>query len=151
MEDLRLTFLIFGIVAIIAILVHGMWTIRKNAKGNEKAKFESRDWQNKSDPSLGDDDSFDAHGVGSVRVISTKKTVDNDNDEKESLSDDSHETTFSKGYDDEVLPNVSSDEHNNMHSEGQYDADELKPEQRQDSKTEAQANDDQDITVTKNS
>ncbi len=151
MEDLRLTFLIFGIVAIIAILVHGMWTIRKNAKGNEKAKFESRDWQNKSDPSLGGDDSFDAHGVGSVRVISTKKTVDNEDDEKESLSGDSRKGAFSKDYDDEELPNVSSDEHNKMHSEGEYDSDELKPEGVQDSKTEAQANDAQDITVTKNS
>ncbi len=113
MEDLRLTFLIFGIVAIIAILVHGMWTIRKNAKGNEKAKFESRDWQNKSDPSLGDDDKFDAHGVGNVRVISTKKTVANDINEEDSYGDTQHEGADSKDYDD--IPtelNADNDDYN---------------------------------------
>ena len=72
MEDLRLTFLIFGIVVIVAILVHGLWTIRKNAKGNEKPTFESRDWQNKSEPKLDDTEQFDAHGFGSVRVVSSK-------------------------------------------------------------------------------
>ena len=74
MEDLRLTFLIFGVVAIVAILVHGIWTIRKNGKANTKPKFESRDWQNQSDPSLGDDE-YDAHGVGSVRVVTPAPPV----------------------------------------------------------------------------
>jgi cell division protein ZipA len=83
MEDLRLTFLIFGIVAIVAILVHGLWTIRKNAKGNEKAKFESRNWQNKSDPSLNDEDQFDANGVSSVRMVSPSETVSNDTNEQD--------------------------------------------------------------------
>jgi len=151
MEDLRLTFLIFGIVAIIAILVHGMWTIRKNAKGNEKAKFESRDWQNKSEPSLADDENFDAHGVGSVRVISTKKAVDNDNDEQETGSDDNQENTFSEGHDNEELPNLSSDEHSTTLLEGQYDAEELKLERQKDSNTELQLDDDEGITVTNNS
>jgi cell division protein ZipA len=88
MEDLRLTFLIFGIVAIVAILVHGLWTIRKNAKGNAKAKFESRNWQNKSDPSLNDEDQFDANGVGNVRVVSRSKTMSNDTDEQDEEDDD---------------------------------------------------------------
>jgi cell division protein ZipA len=151
MEDLRLTFLIFGIVAIIAILVHGMWTIRKNAKGNEKAKFESRDWQNKSDPSLGDDDSFDAHGVGSVRVISSKKTVDNGDDERHTRRNDNHESAFSKDYDGDELSSLSSDENNNTHSDDQHDADKPNPECQQDVKTELELNDDKDITVTNNS
>jgi len=74
MEDLRYTFLIFGIVTIVAILVHGLWTIRKNGKGKEKPKFESRNWQNKSDPSIDNDEGYDDHGVGSVRVVSSTPT-----------------------------------------------------------------------------
>lgn len=96
MEDLRLTFLVFGIVAIVAILVHGLWTIRKNAKGSDKPKFESRDWQNKNDPLLDDDEQFDDHGIGSVRVISTKSDANNDasNNPQHSNNDDTQNDTL---------------------------------------------------------
>lgn len=77
MEDLRYTFLILGVVVIVAILVHGIWTIRKNAKANERPKFQSRDWQGDGDEPTVDplahntsDDSYDDVGVGPVRIIS---------------------------------------------------------------------------------
>jgi cell division protein ZipA len=77
MEDLRYTLLILGGVVIIAILVHGIWTIRKNAKANDRPKFQSRDWQNEGDEPVIDplaqntnNDSYDDVGVGPVRIIS---------------------------------------------------------------------------------
>jgi len=145
MEDLRLTFLIFGIVAIIAILVHGMWTIRKNAKGNEKAKFEARNWQNKSDPSLGDDDKFDAHGVGSVRVISTKKTGANGNNEKDSYSDTQHDRADSEDYDDEIPTELNSDDDNYNHPASPDDIDELDFERQQGKNIVSDSDDNNDV------
>jgi len=37
MKDLRLTFLIFGLLPLVAILVHGLLDYRKNAKVMKKA------------------------------------------------------------------------------------------------------------------
>jgi cell division protein ZipA len=99
MENLRLTFLIFGIVAIVAILIHGLWTIRKNAKSNEKKKSGSRNWQNKSDPLLDDDEQFDTNGIGSVRVVSSNKIVTGAADEQDVLYSNSNGTE----YDDDLL------------------------------------------------
>ena len=145
MEDLRLTFLIFGIVAIIAILAHGMWTIRKNAKGNEKAKFESRDWHNKNEPSLGDDDDkFDAHGVGSVRVISTNKTVNNENDEEDTNNDNGHERA---DYDDDIIDNLHSEEDNLKYSEAQDDVDDVKSGRQHNKNIDFESSDDSDSTA----
>lgn len=109
MEDLRLTFLVFGVVAIVAILVHGMWTIRKNAKGNDKQKLEPRGWQNKNDPLLGDDE-FDDHGIGSVRVVtpaaSSMNEVEGNNAEVYKADDRDDQNSYEEtdfDDDDEVL------------------------------------------------
>jgi len=121
MEDLRLTFLIFGIVAIVAILVHGLWTIRKNAKSNEKAKLESRNWQNKSDPLLDDDDKFDANGVGSVRVVSSNKKTSYVSDEH----DDSYNSSSDAEYNDDPISALHSGANVSKNVDAEYDSDEF--------------------------
>lgn len=48
MEELRLAFLVIGAVAIIGILVHGMWSVRKNTKDN-RASLETPEWDEEYD------------------------------------------------------------------------------------------------------
>ncbi|MFA3790174.1 cell division protein ZipA [Aliiglaciecola sp. SL4] len=104
MEELRLAFLVIGGVAIIGILAHGMWSVRKNSQEKGHANLETQDWddeydddiedvdvdsdvivmdsaeksRNKVEPSLGGDN-FDELGIGAVRVVSQapkKQTAD---------------------------------------------------------------------------
>ena len=123
MENLRITFLIFGIIAIVAILIHGLWTIRRNAKSNEKRKSEFRNWQNKSDPLLDDDEQFDANGVGSVRVVSTSKTVTNAADEQDDTYSNSNDTE----HDDDRLSAARSGTAASKHAQYQEDIDDINP------------------------
>lgn len=64
MQELRLVLIILGAVAIAALLLHGLWTSRKEkpAKFGEKpiGKLKEKD-----------DAGFDQDGIGSVRVIKT--------------------------------------------------------------------------------
>ncbi|MDF2177232.1 cell division protein ZipA [Aliiglaciecola sp. CAU 1673] len=87
MEELRLTFLIFGALAIAGILAHGLWTVRKNRNKQSQerpapANLQHRqaNWDEQdSDFELPDDeptlsssskqDDFDDLGIGKVRVI----------------------------------------------------------------------------------
>ena len=97
MEDLRLAFLVIGAIAIVGILVHGMWSVRKQSKENRQANLETAVWQedlddvenveadddefivdsqdnaSKIEPSLTQSDSsFDDLGLSAVRVVSTE-------------------------------------------------------------------------------
>ena len=55
MEELRLSFLIFGTCAIVGILVHGFWSIRKNAAKQEKQSYEPKEqWSNEDTEQLSD-------------------------------------------------------------------------------------------------
>lgn len=45
MEELRLSLLIFGGCAILGILAHGLWSIRKNSKAKEQQSQPSNEWQ----------------------------------------------------------------------------------------------------------
>ncbi|WJG10900.1 cell division protein ZipA [Aliiglaciecola sp. LCG003] len=92
MEDLRLAFLVIGLIAITGILVHGLWSVRKNAQDKGKATLEPSEWDEddvedvdtdddyivasndkaanrKVEPSINHAD-FDDLGLGAVRVIS---------------------------------------------------------------------------------
>lgn len=62
MQELRLVLIILGAVAIAALLLHGLWTSRKEkpAKFGEKPIGKLREK---------DDSGFDQDGIGSVRVI----------------------------------------------------------------------------------
>ncbi|MBT1063613.1 cell division protein ZipA [Bowmanella sp. Y26] len=85
MEELRLTFLVFGALAIAGILVHGLWTVRKkNAKKRQdKPAFLDYQARKQAEPQFdGDSDfdpdavrsepqlnDFDELGLGPVRVV----------------------------------------------------------------------------------
>jgi cell division protein ZipA len=110
MEDLRLLFLVIGAIAIAGILIHGLWSVRKNSASKNKQKFEPLDWTNDDgdsdnqgvkevnvkvdadDPLLSDDaavftrddnNGFDDLGLGQVQVVdesAQKKGADVDNE-----------------------------------------------------------------------
>lgn len=90
MEELRLTFLIFGALAIAGILAHGLWTVRKNRSKSTQQRTEPARLQHRQSvfdeqdsdfelPELSDDplagDDFDDLGVGKVRVIRSEPAV----------------------------------------------------------------------------
>lgn len=62
MEELRFALLILGGFAIIAILAHGLWSLRKNNKLPEKTYTEPME-------KTSDTEGFDQFGVGEVRVV----------------------------------------------------------------------------------
>jgi len=79
MENLQLVLFVLGAIAIIAVLVHGFWSIRKQQPkslnespmmGFYKDQAESRDPQG-----------FDADGIGQVRVRKGAPISDDDRDE----------------------------------------------------------------------
>ena len=52
MEELRLSFLVFGACAIAGILIHGLWSVRKNAAKQDKQSFEPKDdWSDENSQS----------------------------------------------------------------------------------------------------
>ncbi|GAA0361000.1 cell division protein ZipA [Bowmanella denitrificans] len=103
MEELRLTFLIFGALAIAGILVHGLWTVRKkNSKKRQSKPAYLNHRQQQAQDQVDEDDSdfapqkrnepqfndFDELGLGPVRVVKNQsKKAD-----EPPLSADSSET-----------------------------------------------------------
>lgn len=94
-KELQITLSIIGILIIGGVLIHGLWTIRKSAKKQKKARLESRKW----DPTFVKEDGeaegkplYDDVGVGKARVVVNSELDDNfDNDEVDELSVDSAE------------------------------------------------------------
>jgi cell division protein ZipA len=84
MDDLRLAFLVFGVLAIVGILLHGLWTIRKNSKIKQRrvepksefqsaiGGFEQNNDVASNDP-LSSNSAFDQDGVGQVRVLKNEE------------------------------------------------------------------------------
>ncbi len=66
MEDLQLVFLILGGLAILAVLIHGVWSIRRhqsnNIKDNKRPDIRGTEVKHR------DSEGFDADGIGEVRV-----------------------------------------------------------------------------------
>lgn len=66
MEDLQLVLFVLGAIAIVAVLVHGFWSIRKQQP--RPIKERSRAQAYKEPPSRRDQQGFDVDGIGAVRV-----------------------------------------------------------------------------------
>lgn len=114
-EDIRFTLFIIGIAVIGGVLLHGIWTIRKNSKRSKRASFESKNWE----PGFEHEDDLDADvplyddvGVGKAKVVfnsDTQKKPDThseqdllassssalSNDQSKNISDDIEDDSFS--------------------------------------------------------
>lgn len=64
MQDLRLVLIILGLIAIVALIVHGLWTNKKNQVKPLRNKV-----MDNIDPSAKDSQGFDMDGIGSKRVV----------------------------------------------------------------------------------
>ncbi|MCL1147630.1 cell division protein ZipA [Shewanella marinintestina] len=71
MENFQLVLLLLGVIAIIAVLVHGFWSIRKQQpKGYKQSPMADISRERR------DADGFDNDGIGEVRVVKTEPTDD---------------------------------------------------------------------------
>lgn len=71
-KELQFTLSIIGILIIGGVLLHGLWTIRKNGKKQKKARLESRNWDpgfEQEDAISGEAPIYDDIGVGKARVV----------------------------------------------------------------------------------
>jgi cell division protein ZipA len=69
-DELRLIFIIIGALVLGALLLHGLWTVRKNA-GQPRHRYYDEQAPDRSEKA----DGFDDLGVGSVRVIKKATTA----------------------------------------------------------------------------
>ncbi len=67
MQELRLVLIIVGALAIAALLLHGLWSSRKE----KPAKFGEKPLGKLDDASNVDAEGFDQDGVGNVRVVNS--------------------------------------------------------------------------------
>ncbi len=68
MENFQLVVAILGAIAIIAVLVHGLWSIRKQRPRPLRDSPTAKVYKDKSNSKSLDRDGFDADGIGEVRV-----------------------------------------------------------------------------------
>ena len=66
MEDLQFVFLVIGGLAILAVLIHGVWSIRRHQSNN--IKDNKRPETKRTEMKHRDSDGFDSDGIGKVRV-----------------------------------------------------------------------------------
>lgn len=63
-DELRLVFIIIGALVLGALLLHGLWTVRKNA-GQPKHRY----YDEQANATEEKADGFDEYGIGAVRVV----------------------------------------------------------------------------------
>lgn len=122
MEDLRFALLVIGGCAIVAILAHGLWSLRKN-NSSAQPRIEPQ-----PDPSLQrEPEGFDEYGIGEVRVVSRQDSTENENgiDEgEEPVVIDALEAQFDV---DEGLKTSSSVMEDESQTDDAIDKDEITP------------------------
>ncbi|MFC3914995.1 cell division protein ZipA [Pseudaeromonas sharmana] len=72
MQDLRIILVIIGALAIAALVIHGLWTNRKNKRVPIKEKPLGRVSDSRYATTAEPGDGFDADGIGKVRVVSRR-------------------------------------------------------------------------------
>lgn len=80
MEDLQLVLFVLGAIAIVAVLVHGFWSIRRQQPKSLKDSPMGNFYKKQADrgegaPKRVDADGFDADGIGAVRVRKAGETT----------------------------------------------------------------------------
>lgn len=70
MDNIRMILILAGALGIGALLVHGLWSLRRQQSGKLKQKSLSELYKQHSAETSDDDKEFDKDGVGSVRVVS---------------------------------------------------------------------------------
>jgi cell division protein ZipA len=73
-DELRLVFIIIGALVLGALLLHGLWTVRKNS-GQPRHRYYDEEQQDKAEKP----DGFDDFGVGQVRVVKKGSEAPTDN------------------------------------------------------------------------
>ncbi|BAJ01633.1 cell division protein ZipA [Shewanella violacea] len=74
MENLQLVLFVLGAIAIIAVLVHGFWSIRKQQP--KSIKNSAITGLNKEESPSRDSQGFDVDGIGQVRVFKKEQSLD---------------------------------------------------------------------------
>ncbi|AQS38644.1 cell division protein ZipA [Shewanella psychrophila] len=85
MENLQLVLFVLGAIAIIAVLVHGFWSIRKQQPKSLKDNPMSGFYKDQS--ASRDSQGFDADGIGEVRIRKSEQSEDDEALTDPSVSD----------------------------------------------------------------
>ncbi|MDX1706217.1 cell division protein ZipA [Pseudidiomarina sp.] len=103
MTMMQIVFSIIGLLLIIAIVAHGMWTIRRNEQKQRERMSTIEQKRHQADA-----DSFDGDGIGPVRIVSKKAQA---GEAKEGVPPAANTTKMRANSDDaEVeLPSVSAE------------------------------------------
>lgn len=84
-EELRLSLLLLGGFFILAVLAHGLWSIRKNNQSKKLSqRVDPQEWQNEEIDTDEDDaeamsqhaQQFDEFGIGEIRVVNSNDDVE---------------------------------------------------------------------------
>ncbi|WP_421294025.1 cell division protein ZipA [Aeromonas sp. 604282] len=98
MQELRYILVALGGIAIAALLIHGLWSNRKNRQAPIKEKPLGR-MESKSRNR--DDDAFDSDGIGQVRVVSSGRRAEPKLRSEESLQPEFGRRAAVPAFDDE--------------------------------------------------
>lgn len=113
-RELQFTLSIIGILIIGGVLLHGLWTIRKNGKKQKKARLESRNWDpgfEQEDAISGEAPIYDDIGIGKARVVINKVSDNVETENTTEASIDVHEDPIKISAVDDIptVEDISSD------------------------------------------